>query len=155
MNSGSQSPHSPVFFLDKCLGRNEVANALRNHGAQVELKTDHFDQETEDAVWIPDVGQRRWIILSKDKMIRHNAVELVALLKSNTHAFVLTSGSQKGAAMAAAFVTALPDMRAMISRFPPPFVGTISASGSVTKFMTHEQLIDQMIAAKTSSQSRQ
>jgi len=102
---------------------------------------DHFETEAADTEWVPEVGSRGWIILTKDRALRHNSLEQVALLKSNTHSFILTSADQTAAQMAHAFVTALKDMRRMIEKFPAPFVGTVTPSGNVTVFLTHDQLI--------------
>lgn len=118
-----------------------VAAALRAAGERVEIMEDHFDSDAEDAVWVPAVGARGWVILSKDKALRHNSLEQIALLKSNTHSFILTSADQTGQQMAAAFVAALPDMKRLIAKFPPPFVGTVSPKGAVSVFFTHAQLL--------------
>src|SRR5262245_33850140 len=88
----SKQPRDLVFFTDKNLGLATVPNALRAVGEKVELKTDHFDQDAPDTEWVPKVGARGWIILSADKELKHNLIEIVALLKSGTHSFILTSG---------------------------------------------------------------
>jgi predicted nuclease of predicted toxin-antitoxin system len=140
-NSGSAQQRELVFFLDKCLGRKVVAEALRAAGEQVELQEDHFDKKADDTQWVPEVGRRGWIILTKDRALRHNSLELIALLKSNTHSFILTSADQTGEQMAKAFVAALPDMKNMIGKFPSPFVGTVTPLGKVHVFFTHDQLL--------------
>src|SRR6478609_2522541 len=117
----SKQPHDLVFFTDKMLGLFTVPNALRAIGERVECKTDHFDQDADDTVWVPEVGRRGWIILSADENLKHNHIEIVALLKSNTHSFLLTSGFT-GPEMANAFVTAMPDIKGIISSIPPPAV---------------------------------
>src|SRR5262245_50182074 len=140
-SSASARQRDFVFFLDKCLGRKIVADALRNAGQRVELMEDHFDADVEDTIWVPAVGARGWIILTKDRALRHNSLEQIALLKSNTHSFILTSADQSGPQMAGAFVAALPDMLRLIQKFPPPFVGTVTSTGRVTVFLTHAQLL--------------
>ncbi len=109
---------------------------------------DHFEKDTEDTVWVPEVGKRRWIILTKDKALRNNSLELVALLKSDTHSFILTSADQTGPQMAQAFVTALPQIDALVGKFQPPFVGTVSPAGAVNVFFTHDQLIAAIVSRK-------
>jgi hypothetical protein len=104
--------------------------------------TDHFDQDTPDEVWIPNVGKRGWVIFSKDKAIRRNNIEIVQLLRSGTHSFILTSGNHTGPQMAEAFTTALPEIKNMIGKFRPPFVATVSPFGAVKVYMTYDQLID-------------
>jgi len=118
-----------------------VAEALRAEGVRVEIMEDHFDKNADDTMWVPEVGRRGWIILTKDRALRHNSLEQIALLKSGTHSFILTSADQTGAQMAHAFVAALTDMKKMIAKFKPPFVATVTLSGSVSVFYTHDQLI--------------
>ena len=127
----SKQPRDLVFFVDKCLGLKTVPDALRAIGERVELKTDHFSQDTDDATWVAEVGARGWIILSADEQLKHNHIEIVALLKSNTHSFLLTSGNFSGKEMAHAFVTAMSDIKGIIASFPPPAVCMVSKPGGV------------------------
>jgi hypothetical protein len=122
-----------------------VPEALRAIGEKVELKTDHFDEDTADATWVTEVGARGWIILSADRQLRHNHIEIVALLKSNTHSFLLTSGNLTGREMAHAFVTAMPDIKGVISTIPPPAVCIVSKPGRVRVAYTHDGLIERVI----------
>lgn len=144
-SSHSKQPRDPVFFIDKCLGLKTVPEALRSIGERVELKTDHFEQDTEDAKWVTEVGARGWIILSADEHLKHNHLEIVALLKSNTHSFLLTSGNFSGREMAHAFVTAMPQIKGIIAAIPPPAVCMVSKAGSVRVAYTHDGLIDRVI----------
>lgn len=105
---------------------------------------DHFPPDAPDVDWLPEIGRRGWKVLSKDSQMRHNNIELVALLKANTHSFILTSASQSGSDMAAAFVKALPQMKRIINKFPAPLVSTVSRSGNVSVYLTHDQLIAQI-----------
>ena len=96
----SQLPEPPVFFLDRSLGKRKVADALRQAGMQVEIHDDHFPPDAKDEDWLREVGRRGWVVLTKDKMIRHRASELLALRKACVSAFVLTSGNLSGGEMA-------------------------------------------------------
>ena len=78
---------------------------------------------------------------SKDRHLRSNPLEQIALLKANTHSFLLTSAGLSGPHTAKAFVTALPTMLRMIGKFPAPFVGTVTPAGAVNVFFTHDQLL--------------
>jgi hypothetical protein len=153
-SSGSTPPReSIVFFLDKCLGRFVVANALRKCGERVEIHENHFEADTPDHEWVPEVGRRGWIILSKDTRLRHNNIELIALLKANTHSFILTSASQSGPEMAAAFVAALRDIKKILVRFQAPCVATVSPAGRVSVYLTHAGLIEQICTKHESEQN--
>lgn len=130
-----------------------VPDALRACGVRVELKTDHFAPNTPDPVWLPEVGGRGWTILSKDKQLRHNYLELVGLLQSGTGSFILTSGNYTGQEMADAYVKALPDIRRMLNKYPPPFVATVSKVGNVRLQYTFDGLIKK-VASSSGGRSR-
>ncbi|HEV3024178.1 MAG TPA: hypothetical protein VGX76_16995 [Pirellulales bacterium] len=120
-----------MFFLDQCLGQHLVAQALRDAGVEVELLTDHFNDDVSDDEWLAEVGSRNWVALTKDKRIRRRPAELAALMKGNTRTFLLTAGNIRGADMAQAIVSALPRMKQFVRDFPAPFVATIAKSGTV------------------------
>ena len=70
-NSSSKLPSRYAFFIDRSLGRKIVADALRQAGAEVHVHGDHFPPDARDEEWLRVVGQRGWIVLTKDKMIRY------------------------------------------------------------------------------------
>lgn len=125
-----------------------VPDALRAIGVTVERKTDHFDQDTPDSVWLREVGKRRWIILSKDKSLTHNHIEIVELLKANTHSFLLTSGNFTAAEMANAFISAMREMQGIVHSTPAPVVASVSKSGNVRIRYTYDQLVDVLLIAQ-------
>ena len=123
--------HEPVFFIDESLAFGDVPRALREAGARVELLVDHFERGAPDESWLAEAGRRGWIVLTKDKRIRRNAVERRALEESGVAAFVLTSGDMTGTEMGSAFVKALDRMIRLHRNHSPPFVGTVDRSGRV------------------------
>jgi len=110
-------------------------------GLRVERKTDHFPQDAPDAEWIREVGKRGWVILSKDKGLRHNHLEVIALLESGVPSFILTCGNATGEEMAKAFELAVPSMLKLIKRQSPPFVASVGKAGTVSLAYTFEGLI--------------
>jgi hypothetical protein len=54
------------------------------------------------------------------------------LINAGVRAFVLTAGDIDGAAMAAVFVKALSRILRFSAKHAPPFIATISKTGSVT-----------------------
>ena len=127
-NSGSKAQRELIFFIDRCLGRRVVASALRAVGARVEIMDDHFPPNVEDAVWLAEVGRRGWIVLSKDAAIRHNHIEVLALLRANAHAFLLTAANCTGQEMAAAFVEALSQIENIVRKRQPPLIATVPST---------------------------
>lgn len=120
---------APVFFIDRSLGRKQVAQALREAGATVEVHDDHFPQATPDVEWPAEVGRRGWVVLSKDERIRRNRIERTALEAARVRAFFLTQQDITGQEMAELFSNALPGMTRRAVSEPAPFIFTISRSG--------------------------
>ena len=121
-----------TFFVDRSLGRQLVANALRLAGESVEIHDDHFAPDAPDDVWLTAVGQRGWIALTKDKAIRFRKNERAAVQSANARLFVLTAGNITGAECAAAIVAALPAIRKLVFKASPPFIATVSRAGNVS-----------------------
>ena len=69
---------SLTFFLDYQIGRYLVADALRKEGASVEVHIDHFSQSATDLEWIPEIGRRGWVLITRDANIRRNPLERAA-----------------------------------------------------------------------------
>ena len=92
---------------------------------------DRFTNDAADEEWLPKVGERSWLILSKDDKIRRRPVERDALLRSGARAFILPSGNMSGKEMAATVVKALPRIQRFIGKHPPPFIARITRSGDV------------------------
>ena len=145
--SGANSPSQPrrdlqpTFFLDKCLGRNDVANALRAVGATIELLTDHFAPDAPDQDWLPVVGRNGWVILTKDRSLLTNPLEVKALIESNAPSFVLRAADMTGAEMGAAFAAAYPTMLKFLRKFQPPFLAQVTRQGHVSTLVTYDDLL--------------
>jgi len=60
-----------------------VADALRAAGARVEVHIEHFEQNAPDTEWIPEVGRREWVLITKDQNIRRNPLERAACEAAN------------------------------------------------------------------------
>ncbi len=130
--SSSGAPPDLTFVLDEALGRNIVAGALRAAGLRIEILTDHYAAGTPDAVWLPEIGRRGWVLLTKDKRIRSRPAEVVALIAGDVRAFCLTGGEMRGEAMARAFLAAMPRIRSLVDAHAGPLVATVSPAGAVT-----------------------
>lgn len=85
-------PEPYVFFVDRSLGGRVVAGALRAAGVDVRAHDDVFAQDTDDEVWLADVGDRGWIVLTKDVLIRRDSLQRQVLLAANVAAFVFARG---------------------------------------------------------------
>jgi predicted nuclease of predicted toxin-antitoxin system len=95
------------------------------------LHDELFAQDAHDEEWLAEVGKQGWVVLTKDRRIRHRRSERLALMDAGVRAFVLTAGNITGEEMAAAFVEALPRMLRVVKGEEPPFIATVSRSGLV------------------------
>jgi hypothetical protein len=129
--SAAKPPDGTVFFIDRSLGIDPIRTELVNVGLIVEIHDDHFARDEEDRVWLRKVGDRGWVVLTKDKRIRYRPLEAAALAASNVRVFVLTAGNLRGIDIAAVFVTALPRIFNLLRSVPGPFLASVSQSGRV------------------------
>jgi hypothetical protein len=134
-------PDSPIFFLDRCLGQHVVASALREAGHTVEVHNDHFKPDAADTDWIPVVGAKGWIILTKDKMILARGPELAAVAQGTARLYALSSGQATAQQMVVAFLKAIPKIKASLKQQRPPYAAKIDAVGKVTIVLTRKDLL--------------
>jgi hypothetical protein len=74
-------PEDFVLYLDENLHNcKPILDALTQQGVKHERHGQHFAPGTEDAVWLPFVGEKGWVLLTKDKRIRFNELEKAAVL---------------------------------------------------------------------------
>ena len=119
------------YFVDRSLGREVVVQALRAVGEIAHAHDDLFPQTTPDEVWLTEVGRRRWVVVTKDKNIRHNQIEHVALVRARVACFMLGRGDLTALSMAAIFVAALPRIRRVLRRFDVPVAASLGVGGTM------------------------
>ena len=90
-----------------------------------------FGTGTQDVDWLPEVGKRGWILITKDKNIRKREIELRALQQSGVRAFVLTAHGIKGDEQARVIREALPAMLRLLRRRAAHFVARVTANSNV------------------------
>jgi len=120
--SGAKQHEQPAFFVDRSLGKIDVPSALRSAGHHCELHDDHFDQETEDAVWLTAAAARNWIVLTKDERIRYRPLELRALESARLRAFIVICGNIRGIDAAAILLKAMRRILAIVAIHKGPFI---------------------------------
>jgi PIN like domain len=78
------------------------------------------------------VGEKGWIVITRDKAIRHRGTELAALKAAGVPTFVLTAKGLTGPQNGQVLVTALPKMLRFLTGNRPPFIAAVSASSRLT-----------------------
>lgn len=124
---------SLTFFTDRQLGRYTVPDALRAAGARVEVHDQHFDQDTPDEAWLRAVGERDWVVISKDENIRRNPLERTAYEEAKVRGFILTATEASGAEIGELLSRCLYGMVRRSAGRPGPFLYTISRDGVFKK----------------------
>ena len=99
-----------------------MAGILRRAGLSVEVHDDHFQQDALDPEWLSAVGERNWIVVTRDERIRYNVAEKQAIRRAKVRAFVLAAqGNLRAEMLAKIFLNALPRVRGIVAKHRPPF----------------------------------
>ena len=123
-----------TFFLDRNLGSKQVAEALRNAGASVEVHGDHFAADGSDEEWLAACGKHGWVAITLDYRIRYRASERDTLRKNSVKAFLVArAGEMSGNAIGQLLVAKLPKLVALATQTPAPFAFRMTPSGAITK----------------------
>ncbi|SKB14304.1 conserved hypothetical protein [Planktothrix sp. PCC 11201] len=130
-----------IFFIDRCLGRVKVPESLRNAGATVEIHDAHFPQNIRDEEWLIEVGNRHWVVLTKDEKIGYRTSQILSIAQANVRVFVLASTNLSGDAIASTFVNTLPKMTKFALNHPPPFIAKVYQSGRVISWRNNTELL--------------
>jgi hypothetical protein len=75
----SEEHRGITFYIDRCLGNKLIVETLRSAGVTVEIHDDHFAKDAPDLDWIPEIGKRGWVVLTKDARIGTNQLERLAV----------------------------------------------------------------------------
>jgi len=124
---------SLTFFLDHQIGRYVVAAALRAAGARIEVHLDYFPGDKPDTEWIPEVGKRDWVLITRDQNIRRNPLERAAYESAKLRDFILTGKDMDGKELAELLVRFLPGMVRRVAERSGPLLFTISRGGTLTR----------------------
>ncbi len=100
-------------------------------GVAVEIHDDHFARDAEDQAWLSVVGEKGWVVLTKDKKIQYRPLEQEALRASGVRAFVLVADGLRGADICAIFVKAMPNIEKVLRARRGPFIARMTGSARV------------------------
>lgn len=131
---------SITFFIDRCLGSKRIAEALRRAGITVEVHSDHFAPAAPDIDWLPEVGKRGWVVLTKDANIGKRNLEKIAVTRAGIKMFTLASQNLSGDDMVAIFQKAIVPMQEFVRKNPAPFIAKIYKDGRIDRWRDHKAL---------------
>ena len=98
-------PEAPTFFVDRDLGVHFFEALSADDRFKVEFLEHHFDQDTDDAVWLAHIAAMGWIGVTHDKRIKRDHRSIIAYFKASV---IVVVGRKPLAEHAANFVATYP-----------------------------------------------
>ncbi|GBF82833.1 hypothetical protein [Aphanothece sacrum] len=135
---------SITFFIDRCLGKKCIVETLRNAGITVAIHDEHFAPNAQDVDWLPEVGQRGWVLLTKDANISKNQVERIAVAQAKIKMFVLASQQLSGQDMANIFLKEIVKMQEFVRKNNAPFIAKIYRDKGIEMWKNEQALLDEL-----------
>lgn len=129
-SAAKRKPPNPTFYVDECLGK-AVPASLAAAGHDIRPWFNHYPGQP-DTVWLPEIGARGWVLLTKDKQIKKRALEVHAILNAGVRAFILITSGLRGDEQADIFLKAMRKVY-RICRLRGPFVFTMTRSGILSQ----------------------
>lgn len=117
-----------------------ILGELRKAGLRIESHHKRFRHNTLDEVWLPEVGEKKWIVLMRDKAIGRHLLELDALLDGKVKSFVISTKGLTDAQSAAIIIKALPRIIEMIAQNNFPFIAKVQKDSSVELWKTEPMI---------------
>lgn len=102
-----------------------IFEKLRDAGFKVESHHVHFKHNTEDEAWLEVVGEKKWVVLTRDKMIGKRMLQLHALLNAGVKAFVLVTDDLTDAQNADIIIKSVGKIFELINENKIPFIAKI------------------------------
>lgn len=95
---------------------------LREKNISVEVHDTHFPPDAKDEDWLAEVGNRGWIVLTKDRRFHNRVLEINAIAKSKVKVFKLTTANLQGIEMAETFAKAIGKISRVATGNQAPFI---------------------------------
>jgi len=88
----SDLPHRPTLFIDRNSGGRTFRDLITKAGISVVLHDEHFrDNTTPDEVWVKEIGDLGWIMVTGDGATMRSLLFLQALRRSTARVFFLNA----------------------------------------------------------------
>lgn len=87
------------------------------------------------------MGQRGWLVLSRDLAIGANIPEAIAVAQGNAKMFALAMGNAPRAELERDIVSAIPKMEHFAQSHPAPFIAKVYPFGKVKKWQDRDKLL--------------
>lgn len=102
-----------------------IFEKLRDAGLKVESHHVRFRHNTEDEAWLEVVGEKKWVVFTRDKMIGRRQLQLDALFNARVKAFVLVTDDLTDAQNADLIIKSIDKIFELIDENKIPFIAKI------------------------------
>jgi hypothetical protein len=124
-----------MIFIDRSVPRS-VADALKQVRNDVRWLEDEFPHNVKDHVWLEEIGQRGWLVITRDKRIRYRPGERDALFQGRVGCFCLTQGKDPTRwEYLKLIVFTLDEMQRLYEETEPPFLFGIGRTGVIRRLL--------------------
>ncbi|HEY4003121.1 MAG TPA: hypothetical protein VGO93_29905, partial [Candidatus Xenobia bacterium] len=112
---------APTFFIDNNLPP-RLAVGMRGFGENFVHLKDEWPEDADDVDFLPVIGARGWILVTKDEAMRTVKAELAALRQHRIRAFWLGGKGMSFWSTVEQVVANYRQMKEHVDKYPGPFV---------------------------------
>jgi hypothetical protein len=125
-----------MIFLDRSIPKS-VAEALKMvRNDDVRWLEDEFPHDTPDEAWIPEVGRRGWVVVSRDKKIRTRLRQRALVKEHGLGCFILQQKQDPTRWQYLKLLAAtLDEMERIHATQRKPFMYLVDANGALRDFV--------------------
>lgn len=111
------------------MGKKQLASLLQEAGFVIKVHDDHFKPDEDDDVWLALCGQRKWVVITADRMILKDPVSMAAIGAYRGRVFFLPKNNKNPQTWAPILISAWAELKRVLATREPPFVANISLNG--------------------------
>ncbi len=116
------------FFVDNNLSP-QLAKGMEGFGQNVVHLTDHFPADTEDTEWLAHIGEKGWILITRDERIRFRPGERAALKEHEVGAFFMGGKNRNACQLIQQLVRNWPQIKERARSTKRPFAFRVRPTG--------------------------
>lgn len=124
-----------MIFIDRSIPRS-IARALQSVRSDVVWLEGRFAHDVKDPVWLREAGQQGWLVISRDKGLRHKKAEVREIQESNVGCFIIGEKDDLSRwNLLKIIVAKLDDMELIYRTTERPFIFVIDAGGALRRVL--------------------
>ncbi|TET32920.1 MAG: hypothetical protein E3J72_18500 [Planctomycetota bacterium] len=117
------------FLVDQNIGE-RFAKGMKSFGEEVEYLGDHYPLNISDKDLLADIGEKGWVLISREKEIRYKPAEKAAFVKHSNGAFLLSGKKLSGCKIIQQLVRNWHRIKEKADNTRKPFIYCIPPNGT-------------------------